>query len=115
MDVLNFIGKLKELAGPFCGMVLVHNGIVKAKNRSGQRVHKIKVEVDKGRLQEIMEAVRSMPGVLAAQCEIREGELEVGEDIMLLGIAADIRENCFGAMTYALERIKGEVTRKVEY
>ena len=114
MDLDKFISKLKEKAAGRAGMILVHDGVVRGFSRGGNPVKAVEIEVNRGRLGEIMEAARALPGIVAADCEIREGRLEVGEDIMLLGIAGDIRENVLRAMEVTLNRIKAEVTRKRE-
>ncbi|GAH48840.1 unnamed protein product, partial [marine sediment metagenome] len=45
---------------------------------------------------------------------IREGELSIGEDIMYVVIADDIRENVFPALEEAVNSIKSYVIKKEE-
>jgi len=96
-------------------MILLHNGIVRNTSRDGRNVSSIEMEADRNRLAEIMEEAEALPGVIAADVEIAEGALKIGDDIMLLGIAGDIRENTISAMTHVLNRIKKEVTAKKEH
>jgi molybdopterin synthase catalytic subunit len=114
MDCATFVEGLKKAAGGDAGMILVHNGIVRNCSRDGKPVGSIEISVDRDRLAAILAEARTLPGVLAAEAEIREGRLQVGEDIMLLGIAGDIRENVISALTSTLNRIKAEVTQKKE-
>ncbi len=107
--------RLKEKAGGRAGMILLHNGIVRHSSRDGNRVASIEVKAHWERLSEVMEEAESLPGVIAVEVEIAEGPLEVGDDIMLLGIAGDIRENTISALAHVLNRIKKEVTAKKEY
>lgn len=96
-------------------MILIHNGIVRNTSRSGEGVSSIEVSADRKRLDEVMKEAERLPGVIAADVEITEGALSIGDDIMLLGIAGDIRENTIAAMAHVLNRIKREVTSKREH
>jgi len=115
MDIEGFRDRLKKRAMGRAGMILIHNGIVRATSRDGSKCSKIQVEVDRERLQEIVEATLGLPGVIAVDVEIAQGTLKVGDDLMLLGVAGDFRENTLSALGYALDRIKKEVTKKMEY
>ncbi|MDA8161342.1 MAG: molybdenum cofactor biosynthesis protein MoaE [Desulfobacteraceae bacterium] len=115
MDVVSFFERLKMLSGGKAGMVLVHNGIVRDHSRDGRPVASIDVEADSVRLEAILEEARRLPGITAVLAEVRQGHLKVGEDVMLLGVAGDIRDNVISAMTSTLDRIKKEVTKKKEY
>ncbi len=115
MDIEAFRKRLKEKAKGKAGMILIHNGIVRASSRDGSPCSRIDVKVDYERLEEIIDATRKMPGVIAVEVEIAEGLLNVGDDVMLLGIAGDFRENTISALSYALDRIKKEVTKKKEF
>jgi len=48
--------------------------------------------------------------------DIRDGrELAVGDDVMLLAVAGDVRENVIAVLSDALNDIKKTVTRKTEH
>jgi len=115
VEYARFLERIKEKAGTGAGMILVHNGVVRDRDRDGRLVSGIVVTADRGRLDAVLEEARRLPGVLAVEVEICEGALSVGEDLMLLGVAGDIREHVIGALTWTLNRIKTEVTRKKEY
>ncbi len=115
MDIEAFRRRLKDKANGKAGMILIHNGIVRSSSRDGSPCSRIDVRVDYKRLEEIIDATRKMPGVIAVEVEIAEGILNVGDDVMLLGISGDFRENTISALSYALDRIKKEVTRKTEF
>jgi molybdopterin synthase catalytic subunit len=110
-----FLKDMKEKAGTSAGMILVHNGVVRDCTRDGMPVSAVEVSVDWSRLKEIIDEARRFPGIKAVEVEINECRLKVGDDIMLLGVAGDVRENVLHALTYALNRIKKEVTRKKEF
>lgn len=96
------------------GMLLVHNGIVKGVNREGKDIKKVIVMVDWAKLNEILDLFRKNPGISIVEAYIREGELYVGDDIMYLGVAGDVRENVINTLQAVLDRIKKEVTQKQE-
>lgn len=107
--------KLKDKSDGAAGMILLHNGVVRNCTRTGKPVTSIEVEVDMKRLLEVIADTERLPGILAVEVEINQGPLKVGDDIMLLGVAGDIRENCLSALSYCLNRVKSEVTYKKEH
>ncbi len=115
MDIAEFRNRLKEKSKGKAGMILIHNGVVRANSRDGKPCVKVEVKVNFDKLSEIVDATKNMPGVIAVEVEIKEGSLDVGDDLMLLGIAGDFRENTISALRYCLDRIKKEVTSKKEY
>ncbi len=116
LDIESFVNRLKSSPeSKKAGMVLIHNGIVRATSRNGDEVFSIEVAVDEERLHEIISWARELPGILAVDVELVTGRLYVGDDIMLLGVAGDIRQNVIGALARTLDRIKEEVTKKQEF
>jgi molybdopterin synthase catalytic subunit len=98
------------------GMILCHNGIVRATSRDGRPVKGLRVVVDHGRLAHVVQAQRQRPGIIDIQAEIAENlDLAVGDDVMLLVVAGDIRENVISVLTDTLEDIKRTVTVKTEF
>jgi molybdopterin synthase catalytic subunit len=98
------------------GMILAHNGIVRATSRDGRPVTGLEVAVDHGKLKEILHKERSRPGILDIQVHIRENtKLTVGEDVMFLVVAGDIRENVIQTLTDTLNQIKSRVTSKTQF
>ncbi len=97
------------------GMILVHNGVVRETARDGRRVRSLRVVVDRERLALLLERQRRRPGILDVQVEIAEGrDLAVGEDVMLLAVAGDVREHVIAVLAETLELIKTTVTHKIE-
>ena len=98
------------------GMVLCHNGVVRATARDGRRVSGLRVSVDHEKLEQIISEQKKKPGILDIQVEIAEDkDLKVGDDVMLLIVAGDIRENVIAVLTETLNVIKSTVTNKTEY
>ena len=98
------------------GMVLAHNGVVRATARDGRRVKGLRVAVDHGRLKSVLAEQKKRSGIVDIRVEIAEDrDLAVGEDVMLLVVAGDIRENVIAVLSDTLNLIKATVTAKTEY
>ena len=114
MDVNAMLKRLNQQSQGRAGMILVHNGIVRGHSRDGRPVVAVEVEVDRERLEEVLEEGRNLPGITAVEFHVNEGRLEVGDDVMFLGVAGDIRDHVIQGLAHILNRIKSEVTSKRE-
>ena len=98
------------------GMVLAHNGVVRATSRDGRKVRGLRVAVDHEKLEQVITEQRQISGIQDIRVEIAENrDLAVGDDVMLLAVAGDIRENVIAVLTDTLNLIKSSVTAKTEY
>jgi molybdopterin synthase catalytic subunit len=98
------------------GMVLAHNGVVRENSRDGKPVSGLEIEVNHDRLEQILAKERARPGILDIQVHIKENRpLKVGDDVMYLVVAGNIRENVIAALTDTLNQIKAEATRKTQF
>ena len=98
------------------GMVLCHNGVVRATSRDGRSVSGLTVTVDHDRLAAVLAGARQTPGIVDVQVQIaEERKLAVGDDVMVLIVAGDIRENVIRTLEATLNAIKTTVTSKTEY
>ena len=98
------------------GMVLCHNGVVRGTSREGRGVKGLSVSVDHRILDQIVSEQKKRPGIVDIQVEIAEDRnLKIGDDVMLLLVAGDIRENVIAVLTETLNLIKSTVTKKMEY
>jgi molybdopterin synthase catalytic subunit len=97
------------------GMILCHNGIVRASDRSGARkVQALKVVVDRAAIEQIRLWAESRPGIVAVAIEALEGEFQVGDDLLYVVVAGDVRENVFAVTREVVEKIKAGGVRKTE-
>ena len=96
------------------GMILGHNGIVRATSRDGSRVREITVRADRDALGRILDDARKKEGIIEVLAEVREGRLLPGDDIMFLVVAGDFRENVISCMSDLINAKKSEVTSKRE-
>ena len=115
MDLSTLVEKIKKHPDFHkAGMILCHNGVVRASSRDGRPVSEVTVRVDRGRLETILAEIKAMTGIVEVLAHVNEGTLKVGEDVMYVVVAGDFRENVFDAMIAAVNRIKADVTSKQE-
>ena len=96
------------------GMYLVHNGVVRGTSRDGRPVTGMILSVDRARLAELLESARLMEGVTHVRAWVNEGELSIGDDIMYVLVAGDIRDHVFEALGAFVRMIKTEVVAEEE-
>jgi molybdopterin synthase catalytic subunit len=98
------------------GMILCHNGIVRGTSRNGRKVSGLTISVDYNKLQHVIEAYKQQPGIIDILVKIADNRyLKVGDDVMLLVVAGDIRENVIAVLSDTLNAIKTSVTNKTEF
>lgn len=99
------------------GMILCHNGVVRETSRAGEPVKGLSLTIDHERLTQIIEKYKQRPGIIEILVEIEEEgkKLAVGDDVMLIAVAGDIRENVIETLSGVLNEIKATVTGKTEF
>lgn len=116
MDLNRMIEQVKKNTDPAkVGMITSHLGVVRSTSRNGREVTSLEVAYDQEALQAVVRDVKKMPGIAEVLVETREGRLNVGDEILAVVVAGDIRENVFPALVSAVNRIKKEASRKKEY
>jgi molybdopterin synthase catalytic subunit len=96
------------------GMLLVHEGIVRGTSRSGEPVSGMLLGANRSRLDEVLVEAASWQGVLAVRAWVNEGDLTVGDTIMKVAVAGDIRDNVFSALQRLVAMLKNEVVSEAE-
>ena len=97
------------------GMLLCHCGVVRDFSRDGRKVKGLNVAVDHAGLQILIAEQKQRPGIIDIQVAVAADRyLSVGEDIMYLVVAGDVRENVVAVLKDTLDAIKAHVTRKTE-
>lgn len=97
------------------GMILCHNGIVRGTSRDGRPVSGLTLAVDHEALDAILSEQRQRSGIVEILVEIREGPLKVGDDVMFIVVAGDLRDHVIPVLEDTLNAIKKRVTHKVEH
>ncbi|MDA3937437.1 MAG: molybdenum cofactor biosynthesis protein MoaE [Actinomycetota bacterium] len=96
------------------GMYLAHNGVVRAFSRDGRKVASMDLTYDETRLNEVLASARGMKGISMVRAWLNSGHLEIGDDIMYVMVAGDIRPNVLEALTTLVGTIKSEVVQETE-
>ena len=117
MNINDMLGSIKKNPDfDNAGMILCHNGVVRGTSRDGRAVKGLRVAVDHQKLEQIVADQKKIAGIVDIKVEIAaDRDLAVGDDVMLLVVAGDIRENVIKVLTDTLNLIKGTVTKKTEY
>ncbi len=96
------------------GMLLCHNGFVRATSRAGKEVESLRVSADVPKIRQIRDWALSQPGIIAVEIEALEGEFKVGDDLLYVVVAGDIREHVFDTMRATVEKLKTDGVSKSE-
>lgn len=105
-----------------CGMYLVHNGTVRETARAKVReaaentapVVGMHFSFDAEKVEAAAAAARQQPGIGYVRVWLNEGELKLGDDIMLVLIGGDIRPHVVDALQSLVGTIKNECVREEE-
>jgi molybdopterin synthase catalytic subunit len=97
------------------GMIVTHLGIVRGYSRDGDTVTHVEVSFDHERIREIINHAKNREGIIEVLIDTKEGRLKVGEEIMAVAVAGDIRENVFPALIHTVDRLKSEASKKKEF
>jgi len=98
------------------GMILCHNGVVRSTSRDGRKVSGLTISVDKEKLEQVIASNKKTPGIVEILVEFNANrKLSIGDDVMFLVVAGDIRENVIRVLTDTLNAIKSTVTHKTEF
>ncbi|MBU1697770.1 MAG: molybdenum cofactor biosynthesis protein MoaE [Proteobacteria bacterium] len=117
MDIKTMMDQIKQHPDFHkAGMILCHNGVVRATSREGDEVTGLEIVVDHTRLDQIITEQKKRPGIIDILIHINEGKpLAVGDDVMFLLVAGDIRENVIATLTDTLNLVKTQVTSKTQF
>ncbi|MBI4775053.1 MAG: molybdenum cofactor biosynthesis protein MoaE [Deltaproteobacteria bacterium] len=96
------------------GMIASHRGVVRGTSRDGLPVASFHVKMNTERLSDIIESARKRPGIVEVLVEYQEGELLPGEDVLLVAVAGDLRDNVFPALVDTVDEIKRFATESWE-
>lgn len=105
-----------------CGMILVHNGIVritpKAQVREGVAglgdIVRVEFSYDEAALAAAVEEALSWEGIYFVKVWLNEGVCKVGESLMYVMIGGDIRPRVIDALQKLVGKIKNELVVEKE-
>ncbi|NLI32145.1 MAG: molybdenum cofactor biosynthesis protein MoaE [Deltaproteobacteria bacterium] len=114
-NLQELVDKIKKEADPRkVGMIACHNGVVRATTRKGLPAEYLEIDVDRTVWEAIVSEMRGEPGIAAIETHLFTGKREVGDDVMLLAVAGDIRENVLPVLERLIDRLKKEAIIKFE-
>jgi molybdopterin synthase catalytic subunit len=96
------------------GMILLHNGIVRATAKDGNPVRAMKLSYDRARLEGVVRSMKQKEGIADIRVWINEGFLHIGDDIMHLCVAGRFRTDVLPVFQELLTIIKRDIVREEE-
>ncbi|MBQ3461057.1 MAG: molybdenum cofactor biosynthesis protein MoaE [Solobacterium sp.] len=104
------------------GMYLTHTGVVrksaKAKVRYGEEntrdVQGMRFSYAEDKVNAVIAETMKMPGIYWLRVWLADGQLHLGDTIMLVQIGGDIRPRVIDALQYLVGRIKNECVKEEE-
>lgn len=117
MDISQAIAAMKQQPGfaENVGMVLVHNGVVRAWSRKDKSdVIALSVTPDQAKVEAIRQEFLTRPGIFDIVIEAKEGRFQPGDDLLFIIVAGDLRENVKPVLGELLDRVKAEAISKQE-
>ena len=105
-----------------CGMFLFHNGVVRQSARAAVRegaadapaVTGMRFSSDAEKVEAARARALTMPGIRYARVWLASGELQVGDDIMLVLVGGDIRPHVIDALQALVGEIKQHCVTETE-
>ena len=116
MNLQTLIEKVKQHPEfHHAGMLLCHCGVVRSTSRDGREVKGLTVAVDRAGLQTLIAEQKQRSGIIDIQVAVAADRyLTVGDEVMLLVVAGDVRENVIAVLADTLDVIKTNLTKKTE-
>lgn len=96
------------------GMILVHNGMVRATSKDGKPVKGMHLSYDKQKLIRLLDELRKRDGIVEMKVWINEGDLLIGDDIMYALVAGRFRTVVIPVLEELVSRIKKEIVAEKE-
>ena len=104
----------KECPADMLGMILLHNGIVRATAKDGEKVQAMNLSYDKAKLDATVRKFKKKDGIAEIKAWINEGHLHVGDDIMNVCVAGRFRKDVLPVFQELITVIKTEIVSEEE-
>jgi molybdopterin synthase catalytic subunit len=115
LKLQDLVDKIKRETDPAkVGMIACHNGIVRGTTRTGEAAEYLDIDVDIEAWDRVVNKMRCEPGIAAVEAHLFTGRRRVGEDVMLIAVAGDIRENVLPVLEKTVNGLKKEAVLKSE-
>jgi molybdopterin synthase catalytic subunit len=115
MKIQDLVDKIKRETDPArVGMIACHNGVVRGTTRAGEPAEYLDIDVDTEAWERVLNKMRREPGIAAVEARLFTGRREIGDDVLLIAVAGDIRENVLPVLEKTLNGLKKEAVLKSE-
>lgn len=104
----------KECLPDELGMILVHNGIVRATSKKGEPVGGMNLSFDSARLKDAVSLFKTREGIADVRVWINQGQLKPGDDIMYVCLAGRFRTDVLPVFQELIALIKTEIVHEEE-
>ena len=96
------------------GMLLVHNGVVRATSKEGKPVKGMNLSYNAEKLEAAVKETKAREGIVEVRAWLNEGDLKIGDDIMFLLVAGRFRTDVLPALQDLLTTIKTKIVTEEE-
>ncbi|WP_022671089.1 molybdenum cofactor biosynthesis protein MoaE [Hippea alviniae] len=96
------------------GMILMHNGIVRATSKDGRKISFMELDYDEKKLKELVEYANKQSFVEKCVVWINKGKLNIGDDIMFVVLAGTDRKRLLPLFEEIIEKLKKEIVKEIE-
>ena len=115
MNIQDMIEKVKSHPeSNRIGMMTSHLGIVRGHSRDGKDVLAVQVVYEREQLDKIVYEMKSRAVIIEILVQANEGRVELGDELLAVVVAGDLRENVFPVLIETVDRIKSSACRKNE-
>lgn len=112
----------EDPAASKCGMYLIHNGTVRQTARAMVRqgaentdaVTGMVFRFDAAKIDQAVRKAKEMPGIYYIRVWLNEGQLSLGDDIMMVLVGGDIRPHVIDALQALVGTIKNDCVLEQE-
>ena len=104
----------KESPADMLGMILSHNGIVRATAKNGGKVKAMNLSYDKEKLAAAVREFKKKEGIADIRVWINEGHLKIGDDIINVCVAGRFRKDVLPVFQELITIIKTEIVSEEE-
>lgn len=96
------------------GMILVHNGIVRATSKDGKPVQGMYLSYDEKLLANLVKRYKKTDGIVDIKVWLNQGKLSIGDDIMYVLVAGRFRTDVLPVFQELIREIKSNVVNEKE-
>ena len=96
------------------GMILVHNGIVRATSKDGKPVTGMVLSFDEKLLNTLVARYKKNDGIVDIKIWVNQGKLSIGDDIMVVLVAGRYRTDVLPIFQELIREIKNNVVNEKE-